>query len=340
MSIAAAPARGTPCLRVFADTLFVDDGSRRGDEVRTAMLRLDFDYGVSVDHLIVTATEHQKTFRYELTIHNAEDFLKQHRKAGHKWEPIGAVQGWDADSYARAAAQYVKMGYRYIGLGGLVRTASSEILRTLRMVHEVVPKNVGVHLFGLARLKVIRQMAAFGVTSVDSASALRRAWLGDDDNYWTLTGRHFRAIRVPEAGKSFRAKRMVSEGRASADEVARKEEQCLTALRRFDKGKGSVADVLSTISEYDHLITPDRTMILEGIRETLEAKPWKHCPCSICKRDGIEVVIFRGNNRNRRRGFHNTYVFYQLLQKALSGEIIALGDDDENQLELAQLVTV
>src|SRR3954470_16196715 len=49
-----APARGTPCLRVFADTLFVDDGSRRGDEVRTAMLRLDFDYGGrrvrAVDH--------------------------------------------------------------------------------------------------------------------------------------------------------------------------------------------------------------------------------------------------------------------------------------------------
>ena len=45
MPIAAARACGTPCLRVFADTLFVDDGSRRGDEVRTAMLRLDFDYG-------------------------------------------------------------------------------------------------------------------------------------------------------------------------------------------------------------------------------------------------------------------------------------------------------
>ncbi|HET7505841.1 MAG TPA: DEAD/DEAH box helicase [Kofleriaceae bacterium] len=45
MPIAAVSARTTPCLRVFADTLFVDDGSRRGDEVRTAMLRLDFDYG-------------------------------------------------------------------------------------------------------------------------------------------------------------------------------------------------------------------------------------------------------------------------------------------------------
>ncbi|MGH2900247.1 MAG: hypothetical protein ACRDMZ_16355, partial [Solirubrobacteraceae bacterium] len=45
MSTVAARMRGTPCLRVFADTLFVDDGSRRGDEVRTAMLRLDFEYG-------------------------------------------------------------------------------------------------------------------------------------------------------------------------------------------------------------------------------------------------------------------------------------------------------
>jgi superfamily II DNA or RNA helicase len=30
---------------LFADTLFIDDGSRRGDEVQTAMLRLDFAYG-------------------------------------------------------------------------------------------------------------------------------------------------------------------------------------------------------------------------------------------------------------------------------------------------------
>ncbi len=40
----AAPARCVPCLRLFAETLFVDDGSRHGDEVRTAMVRLDFDY--------------------------------------------------------------------------------------------------------------------------------------------------------------------------------------------------------------------------------------------------------------------------------------------------------
>ncbi|MCW5803238.1 MAG: DEAD/DEAH box helicase [Deltaproteobacteria bacterium] len=33
-----------PCLRVFADTLYVEDGSRHGDEVTSALLRLEFGY--------------------------------------------------------------------------------------------------------------------------------------------------------------------------------------------------------------------------------------------------------------------------------------------------------
>jgi hypothetical protein len=43
------------------------------------------------------------------------------------------------------------------------------------------------------------------------------------------------------------------------------------------------------------------------------------------------VVIFRGNNRNRRRGFHNTWVFYHLMQKVLAGESVPglAGDDGE-----------
>jgi hypothetical protein len=34
------------------------------------------------------------------------------------------------------------------------------------------------------------------------------------------------------------------------------------------------------------------------------------------------VAIFRGNNRNRRRGFHNTHVFYGLIGRILNGEHI------------------
>ncbi len=281
--------------------------------------RLDFDYGVSVDHLIVTATEKQKQARYELTIHNAEEFLKEHRKAGLSWEPIGAVQGWDPASYADAAAQYVKMGYRYIALGGLVRSSTKDVLALLKAVSEAIKGRAAIHLFGLARLNAIDVMSSLGVRSVDSASPLRQAWFGAKDNYWALSGEHFRAIRVPEAGKSFRAKRMVSEGRASVDFVQKAEHQCLSMLRRYDLGKETLSNVLDVIGEYDHLITPERPAFLEQYRATLEAMPWKECKCEICRKDGIDVVIFRGNNRNRRRGFHNVHVFYRTIQGILNG---------------------
>jgi hypothetical protein len=37
---------------------------------------------------------------------------------------------------------------------------------------------------------------------------------------------------------------------------------------------------------------------------------------------GIDVAIFRGNNRNRRRGFHNTHRFYEQLSDALPKQLL------------------
>jgi hypothetical protein len=139
-------------------------------------------------------------------------------------------------------------------------------------------------------------------------------------NYLAIDGEFFTAIRIPEAGKSFRAKRIVSEKRASLASVERLEKASLDAMREFDRGQRSATSVMDTIEEYDRLITPDRLPHRHLMQRTLEARPWKACPCDICRRDGIDVIIFRGNNRNRRRGFHNTYVFYRLLQKVLAGE--------------------
>ncbi len=224
------------------------------DEILDYYTRLDFDYGVSIDHLIVTATEHQKQERYQLTIHNAEEFLVEHRKRGLTWTPIGAVQGWDSKSYAEAARQYVAMGYPYIALGGLVRTSTVEILRVLEQVHPVVPDHVPIHQ------------------------------------------------------KSFRAKRMVSEGRADFERVKRLELACFQSLLAYDRGEASLEATLDTLHEYDQLITPDRSDNRKTLQRTLEAQPWKSCPCILCRQDGIQVIIFGGNNRNRRRGFHNLCV--------------------------------
>jgi len=53
------------------------------------------------------------------------------------------------------------------------------------------------------------------------------------------------------------------------------------------------------------------------IERTLAAAPWKHCDCDICAHIGVEVIIFRSANRNRRRGFHNLGVYHQHVQRIL-----------------------
>lgn len=289
------------------------------EEILDYYTRLDFDLGVSIDHLIVTATESEKQARYELTIDNAAEFLKQHRKAKLPWIPIGAVQGWDPKSYAAAAKKNVAMGYQYIGLGGLVRSSTPDIIETLRAVHEVVPSTVSIHLFGLARLAGLSLFTKLGVTSVDSASFLRQAWMRTTTSY-VMPGESFAALRIPEAGKSFRAKRMNDHAGLNDAEITRLEQNALSTVRAYATRKGTLDAALNAILEYDRFVTADRIDLSGPYRNTLEKRPWERCECAICKQAGVEVVIFRGNNRNRRRGFHNTYVFYRLLDQALRGE--------------------
>jgi hypothetical protein len=293
------------------------------DDILDYYTRLGFTLGVSLDHIIVTASEAQKQYRYQLTIHNAEAFLREHRARTLPWEPVGAVQGWDPTSYAEAARQYVAMGYRYIGLGGLVRSSDREIFAILDAVHHVVPPSVQIHLFGIARVEHIATFASYGVRSLDSASMLRKAWLGTDRNYLTPQG-WYSAIRVPQAEGSFRAKDVVKDGRRTLDELRRLEAACLEGLRRHAQSNGAPPDsLLDLLEEYDGLVAPQaRAGMRALLRRTLDDRPWERCGCAICARWGIEVVIFRGNNRNRRRGFHNTHVFYALLQRVLAGEVI------------------
>lgn len=293
------------------------------EEVIEYYTRLDFDFGVSLDHLIVAATEAQKKARYDLTIENAAAFLKQHRKAKLPWTPIGAVQGWDPKSYAAAAKKYVAMGYDYIGLGGLVRSSTPDIIETLRSVHDVVPTTVRVHLFGLARLNGLAVFSRLGVTSVDSASFLRQAWMRTTTSY-VMPGESFAALRIPEAGKSFRAKRMNEQAGLSDAAISRMERNALRSVREYAARQGSLDSALNALLEYDRFVTADRVDLSGPYRNTLEKRPWELCECEICQQAGVEVVIFRGNNRNRRRGFHNTYVFYRLLDQALRGDTAGL----------------
>ena len=49
--------------------------------------------------------------------------------------------------------------------------------------------------------------------------------------------------------------------------------------------------------------------------EVLKDRPWDDCKCDVCQKLGIQVIIFRGAERNRRRGFHNVFVTYNKLKR-------------------------
>ncbi len=292
-----------------------------------------FDYGVSIDRLIVGpfAAEGKREFRYDLTLKNAEDFIKQHKNRGCSFTPIGAVQGWSPESYRNAVKDMIGMGYDYIGLGGLARAKSEEIITILQCIRPHLTPSTRMHLFGVGRIDVTNYFRHLGVTSFDSASPLRKAWLDPQTNYYTSSGKTFIAVRIPSSDKkNLRIKRILEAGISDRQTLKLLEEKAIDSIRKFDAGRLSLNETLEAILAYDKLLvlpgdennkSKNKTRSLrkhaDMYKQLLEDKPWQKCDCAICQEIGVEVIIFRGQNRNRRRGFHNTYIFYQRFQKIL-----------------------
>jgi hypothetical protein len=282
---------------------------------------LGFDYGVSIDHLIIPAFYPVKEYRYNLTRENAREFIELHRAGGYTFTPVGVAQGWSPETYKQAVEELLDWGYQYVALGGLARTKTEEIYAILEEVAPVLSQDTDLHLFGVARDREGPEMLHFrelGVTSFDSASYLRRAWMSDNTNYFTEDGRRYAALRIsPVYPSSPRVKKLLAEGIASFEQLQKLEQQALKAVREYDGGILDLETTLETLLEIDRVEQYKYEQHKRLYRRVLEDQPWKKCPCEICRYLGIEVIIFRGNDRNRRRGFHNTYVFYKRFRKLI-----------------------
>ncbi|GAB3038764.1 queuine tRNA-ribosyltransferase tRNA-guanine transglycosylase [Natronobiforma cellulositropha] len=89
---------------------------------------------------------------------------------------------------------------------------------------------------------------------------------------------------------------------------------------------GAFDQVWLVVEDYASWIEDDR--LLDEYKRLLREEPWRECDCRICKEHGIEVAVFRANNRNRRRGFHNTKRFYDQFREALPRTLIATPASD------------
>ena len=281
----------------------------------------DFDMGVSVDHVIPGYQPNNAkgipewVKRQEITLELAQDFLQLNKKWKCRFLPIGVAQGWSPKSYAHSVTLLQKMGYRRIGLGGMVSLKTNDIVNCLEEINGVRNSETRFHLFGVTRCDQVKKFGQFGVSSFDSTSPLRQAFKHDRENYYTM-GEAYSAIRVPQIEGNISLRKKIVAGEINQDNARKLEQECLRLLLRFDDGKESIEKVLKVLREYE-VIHDDRKDRTADYRRTLEDKCWKLCPCEICKQLGIHVVLFRGAERNRRRGFHNIFVVYEKLKNEL-----------------------
>jgi hypothetical protein len=284
------------------------------NEVVDFYAQCDFDAGVSPDHIILgylrpgRGAEPPDEWRQRrcVSLHFAEKFLAAVGDQDATFQPIGAAQGWDPASYADSIRELQEMGYTRIALGGMVPLKTPDILACLAEISTIRSEATELHLLGITRIDSIAAFKSFGVSSFDSTSAFRQSFMDDRDNYHTASTT-YSAIRVPQVDGNLALKRAILAGKVSQRDAVAAERQSLRRLRQFDVGACSLDQALDAVSEYERVVDVKRSYESE-YRRTLECAPWKACDCGLCAQHGIEIAIFRGSERNKRRGFHNLSV--------------------------------
>lgn len=376
--------------------------------------------------------ENDKEFRYDLTLRNAQEMYDLYQDGDYPFRMMVAIQGWNSQSYIKAAEEVLEIGYNYLGIGGVagspiheVRKIVKEVGKTVKAFEREKKTRIDSHVFGFAKTEGFETVGRSGMTSFDSASMLRSAWTGGE-NYRLNNNTRYDAIRVrypssrdtldEAVEKSLRGRETLVALRAYADGEPinnalhnwhEKTDDVLPATRDYlrshrhdsqydasllrdiessfradfeyarelqasfsDKLRNNLIKLLREdnpadplpFDEYNELLEvaeqkfevfPRMTMaletkenstaydqihtvveeyatwigdddLLEEYEQTLQDRPWEKCGCPICDEHGIEVCIFRGNDRNRRRGFHNTRQFYEEFSDELPKILIVI----------------
>ncbi|MEU8655806.1 tRNA-guanine transglycosylase DpdA [Actinoplanes philippinensis] len=286
----------------------------------------EFDYGISVDHVIFNknplgAQVHESDDelkrwqeRQEITLTLANDFWKATKDGQVRFTPMGVAQGWHPASYAESVAHLQKIGYRRIAIGGMVPYKTNDIIGCLQAVNEVRQPETQFHLLGISRCEKIPTFARLGVTSLDSTSAFQQSYKDARNNYHTPDGA-YTALRVKQVDGNVKLRKQIMAGEIDQKLALKLERAALNLLRKYDAGEATLEEAWDALQKYSRL--SDTTDRGTAYRRTLADRPWRNCPCPLCRELGIDIVIFRGTERNKRRGFHNLYVFRQRLRAQL-----------------------
>lgn len=301
-----------------------------------------FTHGCSIDHIIfefdcnakgLDGGSDESRKRFDITLQLATEFFAESKHIGSEFTPVGVVQGWSPDSLAEAAVQLVKMGYRYLAIGGLVPLKVAEIHQAVSAVHNAVTQwpEVKIHLLGFAKADHLNEFTRYKqIASFDTTSPLLRAFKDEKQNYYLPSSEgkidYYTAIRIPQALDNPKLKNHAKSGYFRQEDLLKMEREALGSLRSYDKGEASIEQTLDAIIAYSKPLHWTQKLSDDALKRklhslrllyqrTLENKPWQRCSCTICRTAGVDTIIFRASNRNKRRGIHNLGVYYEHLKR-------------------------
>lgn len=308
-----------------------------------------FTHGCSVDHIIFEFDRDARgleggsdlaKLRFDITLENADVFLKTTRKLSNRFTPLGVIQGWSPSSMAEAARCLCAMGYNYLALGGTVPLKTPQIKACLQAIRDEIGPDVRLHVLGFAKADDIASFKSYGITSFDTTSPLIRAFKDAKRNYYLPAedGRlvYYTAIRIPQALENVKLVRLAKRGALRQEDLVALERRALHRMRAYDRDEADLDEALDAVMAY---ATPTilgapvealpSSKALKEMRtrywRTLSDRPWRRCGCPICTALSVEVMLFRASNRNKRRGIHNLGVFNTLVHSLSQG---GPGNDD------------
>lgn len=307
---------------------------------------------VTVDHLVLPQIRVEGRMvpvdvdkRMRITFQNGVDGYKAWKEDySDAFDLLVGVQGLSSSDYFDMLKKYLEHGITTFAFGGLAKKPTKVVLEIIDSLLEFLKNGEDqverIHFFGLGRMNLFpkfREVEDLGVDiSFDTSSWLRQAWLGG--KYFIEEGndlKSYTAIRVPGRSSFKGSKKLLHD--ADVGGLEKLENETMKSLRRYDENNLTLDETLKAVQKYDDLVLYELKRAYERNMEeseekirtlkryyeklekqyfsTLKNRPWTVCDCPICRDTGIEVMIFRGNNRNRRRGFHNTYIMFNKVLK-------------------------
>lgn len=284
----------------------------------------------------------EKLHRLNLTVELAELFMKKcSSKKNINFIPFGTIQGYNVATYIDSLKRVLKLGYKYVAIGGLPSYSEKKVLELLVPIKKCVRKygdgNIGIHLYGrFPSPTATLAFARAGVTSFDNnypyisatknvCSTFNPDYKYDKDVLVPSTPCY--SIKIPSVrGKSVLAfKRRSSE--EDLDSVMSVGNKCYRKFVSFDKNQSSI-NRRKFIRSYKKMYRFFRTYgvvkisdskidnIIRVAIKSLRDKIWEKCGCTMCRMAGSHIVLIRGT-RFRYTFVHNTYVQYLRLLKEL-----------------------